>query len=477
MNFFLRHKTVRPGVMVRGAIWLAGLSMPILTPSTAMAIGTISSTGSLPRDNSRGFFDLTVVVKDVLPSDVALKPKESSLNQRLGILLPDVSTSEALGTDPAGTTAVAFYLEARDDVSTAENSNGNFDLTFYVRILQVNSNGLATLISQSSDKKTIKLRFKYFEDQVQKGDHVDGSVTVNPTVVNEAPENLRIVGSHRSLNVSFDRKTSIAFVGASDAASTGSPTDATVISFRLGVSYPALPAKVFSPSADSDAASSCTFNESLASGGECISCPEKAYLDTAALAVLDPENIKVKSASNGNRSITGLENDVSYAVVAMYQPDAVKRSLCLAATPSANITLTELNGEGEATEEDLRCFIATATYGSPLHKNLRPLRWFRDGLSAIHPAGKALVETYYRLSPPAAAWISRHPAAAKLVAAALWVPVTTLGVSMAGAREAGIDSSTAVAAVLGAGLLALSVGPAAAFRLHRSRRRLRGARA
>ena len=445
--------SARPQSVVRATrialVALAGLA------SNAFAIGSITSTGSLPRDSSRGYFDLTVVVKDVLPSDVALKPKEKALNDRILILLPDVSGSETLGTDPAGTASVAFYMEFREDASTASNSSGNFDMTFYPRIYQVNSGGLTNLMNQSTDKKTVKLRFKYTEDQTQKGDPVDTTVVVNPTVANEAPENLQIVASHKLLSITFDKKSSIAFIGASDAASTGSPTDATVISFRLGTDYPALPAKVFSPTSETDSSTTCTFNPDLASGGACVSCPDKAYLDVASLATLDTENIKVKSAANGSREISGLENDVSYAVLAMYQPDGVQRSLCLTATPSKNLTLTELNGEGEATEVNLRCFIATAAYGSAIHKNLRPLRWFRDGLSGLHPAGDALVETYYRASPAAAEWISKHPRVAMVVRAALWVPVLTLEVAMKFAREAGISAAAAVGGMLLAFVFAL----------------------
>lgn len=442
----------------KSIVWATRIALAALAglASSAFAIGSITSTGSLPRDSSRGYFDLTVVVKDVLPSDVALKPKEKTLNDRISILLPDVSSSEALGTDSAGTASVAFYIEFRDDASTAANTSGNFDLTFYPRIHQVNQNGLTNLMNQSADKKTVKLRFKYTEDQTQKGDPVDTTVVVNPTVANEAPENLQIVASHKLLSVTFDKKSSIAFVGASDAASTGSPTDATVISFRLGVDYPALPAKVFSPSSESDSSTTCTFNPDLASGGACVTCPDKSYLDVASLATLDTENIKVKSAANGSRDISGLENDVSYAVVAMYQPDGVQRSLCLTATPSKNVTLTELNGEGEATEVNLRCFVATAAYGSPLHKNLRALRWFRDGLSGLHPAGNALVETYYRASPAAAAWISQHPRVAMVVRAALWVPALTLDLAMNAARDAGVSAAAAVGSMLVAFVLALA---------------------
>ena len=417
------------------------------TSSPAWAIGAITTAGSLPRDASRGYFDLTIKVKDVLPSDVALKPKESNLNQRISLFLTDLSSSETVGTNPAGTTAIEFYIEYRDDVLTEINSQGNYDLTFYPRIRQVNGNGLANLIDRSTDKKSLKVRVKYFEDTVAKGDPVDNTILVNPTVANEAPANLSILSSHKQLSISFDEKSSIAFIGASDAASTDAPTEATLIAFRLGVTYPSLPAKIFTPSAASDADTTCEFDQTAADGGNCVTCTsDKAYLDAASLATLDPDNIKVKSASKGTRDISALENDVSYAIVAMYQPDGIQRSLCLTATPSENITLTELNGEGPATEENFRCFIATAAYGSPLHRNLRGLRWFRDGLANLHPAGNAMVEAYYRLSPPVAAWISKHPIAAATARGALWAPAMVTGLAMRVSREAGLSPSEGLVA-------------------------------
>ncbi len=48
------------------------------------------------------------------------------------------------------------------------------------------------------------------------------------------------------------------------------------------------------------------------------------------------------------------------------------------------------------------CFIATAAYGTPLHKDIDVLRDFRDEYMMSNLAGRAFVEIYYTLSPPIA---------------------------------------------------------------------------
>jgi hypothetical protein len=450
------------------ALFISGFCLT----SQAWAIGAVTITGSLPRDSSRGYFDLTVTVKDVLPSDVALKPKETNLNQRMSVFMTDLSSSEPVGTNPAGTTAVEFYIEYRDDVLSEINSQGNYDLTFYPRIRQVNNSGLSNLIDNSADKKSLRVKVKYLEDLVAKGDPVDNTILVNPTVANEAPANVSVLSSHKQLSVAFEKKSSIAFIGISDTASTDAPTEATIIALRLGETYPSLPAKIFSPDAASDADTTCEFDQSAVDGGNCISCSsDKAYLDVASLVTLDPDNIKVKSATKGARDIAGLDNGVPYAVVAMYQPDGIQRSLCLTATPSENFTLTELNGEGPAKEENFRCFIATAAYGSPLHKNLRGLRWFRDGLADLHPAGNALVEAYYRFSPPVAEWVARHPLAAVTARGMLWAPAMLTGMAMAASREAGLTPSEGLLATSSTVVALMALAAALGFATARRRKK------
>jgi len=57
------------------------------------------------------------------------------------------------------------------------------------------------------------------------------------------------------------------------------------------------------------------------------------------------------------------------------------------------------------------CFIATAAYGTPLSAEIDAFRRWRDTRLMTNPAGSMIADTYYRLSPPMAAYISEHDGA------------------------------------------------------------------
>jgi len=65
------------------------------------------------------------------------------------------------------------------------------------------------------------------------------------------------------------------------------------------------------------------------------------------------------------------------------------------------------------------CFIATAAYGTPMAEEIGILREFRDEYLLTNPVGKALVEFYYRVSPPIAEFITENPSLKPIVRAGL----------------------------------------------------------
>jgi hypothetical protein len=74
-----------------------------------------------------------------------------------------------------------------------------------------------------------------------------------------------------------------------------------------------------------------------------------------------------------------------------------------------------------------RCCIATAAYGSPMAKELEILRGFRDEYLMTNPAGQALVDLYYKVSPPIVEFITEHPSLKPIVRAGL-LPAVAISV-------------------------------------------------
>jgi hypothetical protein len=76
------------------------------------------------------------------------------------------------------------------------------------------------------------------------------------------------------------------------------------------------------------------------------------------------------------------------------------------------------------------CFIATAAYGSYLDSHVDTLRSFRDQYLETNPIGSAFVSLYYKVSPPMADFIEKHPTLKPIVRAALMPAVAMSSVAL-----------------------------------------------
>jgi hypothetical protein len=92
------------------------------------------------------------------------------------------------------------------------------------------------------------------------------------------------------------------------------------------------------------------------------------------------------------------------------------------------------------------CFIATAAYGTPMAEEIQILREFRDKYLLTNPLGQALVDVYYRVSPPVAEFITEHPSLK---------PVVRTGLLPAVAMSAIAVNTTPVEKMVMVGLLVL----------------------
>ena len=95
------------------------------------------------------------------------------------------------------------------------------------------------------------------------------------------------------------------------------------------------------------------------------------------------------------------------------------------------------------------CFIATAAYGTPMAEEIEILREFRDEYLLTNPAGQALVDLYYKLSPPVAEFITEHPGLKPIVRAGLVpaVAMSTVAVNTTLAEKIAIIGLVALVSV------------------------------
>lgn len=390
----------------------------LLTSNAFATLKVASVTGSVPRDLSKGYFDITVVVSDILPSDMTPSATELELFARLKIYLLKIDDDEAVPHNEIGTSQLGYYVDERNSYTSTSNDNGNNDVTFYLRIFAADTaNGLQKLITAEGANQ-VSVGVDY-DGGTGKTDLDNDFVIARAVgVANTAPSSVTVETGHKSLIVKWDYASSIAYKGGSDAA----PSGATVYVVPNSASL-SLNAKVYNADPKLETATTCTFSPLGGADGDCISCGTNdgnAYIDQTSL----PADVKAANVSAGSATISGLDVGSDYVVFVGYEPDAVAFSSCHLGQPSVTYSYTEFAGEPEAEMKDPRCFIATAAFGSANDPQVLALRWVRDHIIRKMPGGERVVEAYYRYSEPVAMQLRTSQAQRAVVRAVLWIPVS-----------------------------------------------------
>jgi hypothetical protein len=78
-----------------------------------------------------------------------------------------------------------------------------------------------------------------------------------------------------------------------------------------------------------------------------------------------------------------------------------------------------IRADFQATSSPSPCCTATAAFGTPMAREIRVLREFRDEYLLTNRMGTVLVDLYYTVSPPVAEFIAEHPSLRPIVRAGL----------------------------------------------------------
>lgn len=422
------------------------LSRIILAIAFWLVAGTsfaqqITVDGPLPRDLSEGRFRLTITVTGLNQALVDRGANDGTGNDqiknRFAIKITSLGANEDLPTDQATAAADTrlskFYLQEGQpmvqDPSDIKNATDQHSQRYTIDVIEAVAGELKT--KASSGQLTLAVFF--YLGQAQNKDHVAKleNIVLKQEVflINAQPAfdgSTPIAGSHKSLIVNWTVQSAVATIGGD--GSTKEPSSVVVYVVHPDVETQGFPAKVFSGTGGTpDTDGTCTYSKPGGSEAvACVSCGDKTYLNRTAIkeALGDRVTIVTGKNSDGSVKVDGLDNEVAapYTVFMQFLPDGLGASQCLPGQPSANFTLTELNGEGDAEVVDFRCFVATAAYGSPMAAELKYFRKFRSHVLLKTAAGRWFVRNYYKYSPALADYIAERPALRDFVRGMLEVP-------------------------------------------------------
>jgi hypothetical protein len=425
----LESQQVKPiSRLVRAAVFLPVLSILFLS-SRVLAVGSITLAGRINRSTDTSF-TLTVTVKGTSLGTKLGATEKDLTKDRLKIAISKFGDEFVAydGTNPTANMPFTFVKTA--DPSQSDGGSNLYDLVFKVKISQSESEKLSSAMESDGTGKYVRVKVKYYEDgKAQTDQFTEEKMRVSNAIVKNAPTGLSVSGTHKALKVNWTAESTTTY----NDNTTSNIEGIVVVAIDLNANDAVktdLPARAWDSTGqaaeDPEATGVCkmTSPDKDRSTNGSISCTDssKHYLDTKELEGMTGQLVFAKTfdSSKGSGIITELENGHQYGVFAYFAPGGLDRTAVLLGEPVENKTGAEIAGEGDAKWENPRCFIATAAFGTPFHKNIHRFTWFRDRWLMTNMAGRSFVNFYYEYGPKVAALIKDRPVLRAGTRALLW---------------------------------------------------------
>lgn len=421
------------------SIWISSLYTALLfcisTMGSAAADPTISGTVGRGASTS---FQITVTVTGIDSTKIDLLAKETDLTKdRIAIFLPTKNSSTSVPYDAATDAVNMPFYATSVSLTKKDTGSGTYTFIYSIKISELAGSGELKKL-RVSGSNAIKVYAQYYENKEQITKNTTATdLTVNPSIAKAAVLDFKPVAIALGVKANWTNATSVDFISANGTVAAGTIEGVALVAIANTTGSTNLPALTFNPdpTATSDSAApsgTCSYNSGFNDGDQCITCDNATsnnYLNIDTLSNMNDSGIYAQVSTetgNSSLSLTHLEANKTYSVFMVNQPGGLNQTACYRITPYEGKTYGQQNGE-DKTYQNPRCFVATAAYGSPLHRNLKLFTWFREHVLLKHSWGKAFVHWYNIYGPPAAKVIAEHPALALGVRTVLWVPA--IGIS------------------------------------------------
>lgn len=405
-------------------LWLLG---EVVHQKAALALN-ITAEGEIEGDYEA--LSLNISISRVKAEQVQSEDlDEAALSSGyIDVILPNDDSAPILRKSPSTSESTDFnenfYWEMISaDMEPDSNNPDEYQISYTLKVISNPSaptpKSLKDIKESAKEAINVKVRFNPSKDGVTFDTRAEGStftflverISAKP---NEEPQGFTALGVYRGIAVNWTVKDSVQYTNSSV---NRKPSSVVVMTFKQSATTIALKAKEIDEINGDDQDTTCSF----VGGQDCISCPSgNVYITDNQTTSPDGLAHIGTYQNSGSTRINNLDPESTYTVVMQYK-DGVKRTKCIDVAPSENITLTELNGD-KSEFGDPRCFIVSATYGSPWATQVAIFRWFRDKILASFSFGPKLIEAYYENSQPLAEWISESDSRKSAMQALLWLP-------------------------------------------------------